>query len=50
MSSKRKARYIKYQEREAKREADRKLSEAAREALKSGDIEKMASALGIRLQ
>lgn len=49
MSSKKKRRHEEYLKREAKRNVLKESEKRIQEAMKSGDIEKMAKAFGIKL-
>ena len=49
MSSKRKKRYEEWLKREEKRRSEKAQEKIRQEAMNSGNIEKMANALGIRL-
>ena len=50
MSSKKKKRQAEWAKREEKRAAKKKVAEKYEEAIKSGDIEKMAQAMGVKLK
>jgi len=50
MSSKKKKRHTDYLAREAKRAAKKEADKKYREAINSGDLEKMASAMGVELK
>lgn len=50
MSSKKKRRHAEYLKREQKRKAKREADARLHEAEESGDIEKLAAALGVRLR
>ena len=50
MSSKRKKRHVAFLIREAKRTAKKEADKKYSEAMDSGDIEKMAAAMGVKLK
>lgn len=50
MSSKKKRRHAEWLKREEKRKAKQNAEKRCREAMRSGDIERMAEVMGVRLR